>query len=102
MEDIGYNVAGYKVDGKLIDLPFKDPKLPRFWEVEDHPLKSQWVRDHHIVNPRVTWVTVVDTRKETMGAALQYARGLKVPLGPNHNMQALGNEWPVYLVLLIC
>jgi len=91
MEDIPYSVAGYKVDGKLIDLPFKDPKLPRFWEVEDHPLKSKWVRDHHIINPQVIWVTVVDTRKETMDAALQYSRGLKVPLGPNRNMQALGN-----------
>jgi hypothetical protein len=73
MEDIGYSIAGYKVDGKLVDLPFKDLKLLCFWEVEDHLLKSQWVQDHHIVNPRVTWVTVVDTQKETVDAALQYA-----------------------------
>jgi hypothetical protein len=48
MEDIGCNIAGYKVDGKLVDLPFKDLKLLCFWEVEDHLL------NHHIVNLQVT------------------------------------------------
>lgn len=48
MEDIGCNIAGYKVDGKLVDLPFKDLKLLCFLEVEDHLL------NHHIVNLQVT------------------------------------------------
>jgi hypothetical protein len=75
-----YSVCGYTVEnGVLLDRPNEDPKLRRFWKVADHPLTSHIVPGLQFKTEREIWVTVIDTRKGTMEAALEYEKTLNVP-----------------------